>query len=131
MSCSPSHTWVEVKNIPSCELDIQSHQWCKDTSTRLLHHTEDDPLYPLSHSRPKLSVIVMVLGASDPCVPVKIHCHADTAILFANKRGTHQVHAYVCKLTSLRDATARWRGVSHILSLALTRAPEERKQPSR
>lgn len=29
--------------------------------------------------------------------------------------------------TSLLDATARWRGVSHILSLALTRAPAEKE----
>lgn len=33
-----------------------------------------------------------------------------------------------CVLTSLRDATARWRGVSHMLSLALTRAPAENKK---
>ena len=35
------------------------------------------------------------------------------------------VRACVRVSTSLRDATARWRGVSHMLSLALTRAPGE------
>lgn len=30
-------------------------------------------------------------------------------------------------LTSLREATARWRGVSHMLSLALTRAPASKQ----
>lgn len=37
----------------------------------------------------------------------------------------------VCVFTSLLDATARCRGVSHILSLALTRAPTEYKVESR
>lgn len=36
-------------------------------------------------------------------------------------------HVFAClktKPTSLRDATALWSGVNHMLSLALTRAPK-------
>lgn len=35
----------------------------------------------------------------------------------------HIAEALAVLLTSLLEATARWRGVSHMLSLALTRAP--------
>lgn len=37
------------------------------------------------------------------------------------------VLAMISKPTSLRDATALWRGVNHMLSLALTRAPKNKE----
>lgn len=49
---------------------------------------------------------------------VNIH-HFSEHILLTNNTSTP---------TSLRDATALWRGVSHMLSLALTRAPEEENE---
>lgn len=50
------------------------------------------------------------------------------ALLFPPAGSLREKQGNQILLTSLLEATARWRGVSHILSLALTRAPASKQQ---
>lgn len=71
--------------------------------------------YPSSNRSPYFSCSAIVTGKA----PLEEHSHNYSGVTTVQKSSS----MFVLCVTSLQEATARWRGVNHLLSLALTLAP--------